>query len=58
MVAPSRERGLKFQAYIFQRFIDRRSTHETEDLSTELLLNIHVKLDRYTAKLNEYGKQG
>ena len=30
----------------------------TVDLSAEPSFNVHVKLDRYIAKLNEYGKQG
>ena len=30
----------------------------TVDLSAESSFNVHVKLDRYIEKLNEYGRQG
>ena len=36
----------------------KRYEYMTVDLSAEPSFNVHVKLDRYIAKLNEYGKQG
>ena len=37
---------------------NERYEYMTVDLSAEPSFNVHVKLDRYIAKLNEYGKQG
>lgn len=30
----------------------------TVDLSVDPLFNVHIRLERYIEKLNEYGKQG
>ena len=36
----------------------KKYEYMTVDLSAEPSFNVHVKLDRYIKKLNEYGKQG
>ena len=36
----------------------KKYEYMTVDLSAEPSFNVHIKLDRYIEKLNEYGKQG
>ena len=36
----------------------KRYEYMTVDLSAEPAFNVHVKMERYIEKLNEYGKQG
>ena len=36
----------------------KKYEYMTVDLSAELSFNVHIKLDRYIEKLNEYGTQG
>ena len=35
----------------------KKYEYMTVDLSAEPSFNVHIKLDRYIEKLNEYGKQ-
>lgn len=44
--------------YIGRRFVMKKYEYMTVDLSAEPSFNVHIKLDRYIEKLNEYGKQG
>ena len=39
-------------------FVMKKYEYMTVDLSAEPSFNVHIKLDRYIEKLNEYGKQG
>ena len=41
-----------------KQFIMKKYECMTVDLSAEPSFNVHIKLDRYIEKLNEYGKQG
>lgn len=36
----------------------KKYEYMTVDLSAEPSFNVHIKLERYIEKLNEYGKQG
>lgn len=48
-----------YKAYgIGRRFVMKKYEYMTVDLSAEPSFNVHIKLDRYIEKLNEYGKQG
>ena len=49
---------MKNFSYIGRRFVMKKYEYMTVDLSAEPSFNVHIKLDRYIEKLNEYGKQG